>query len=359
MTILQKYLAKELLQYFFMVLISVVGIYLTVDFFEKIDDFLEEGVPLSRAAIFFALRLPFVVAQVMPVGVLLAVLIVFGLMLRNNEIVALKSSGVSIVHLFKTVLILGAMSGFLLFFFNEALVPISIGKANGIWRTEVKKKSAIASREKDIWIKGDHAISHVRYFMPSDETIFGVTLNYFDDGFRLIKRIDAEKGVYGGGEWHLFNVIEQELSKNDGNYGVTEREESPIRLDFLPEDLRRVAKQPEEMGYRELASYIRKVELEGYDATSYKVDLSAKVAFPFVCVIMSIIGVGLTFWRQKKEGLTGSIFWGILLAFVYWTVHSFCLSLGYGAILPPIVAAWLTNGIFLSFGIFALKNADS
>jgi lipopolysaccharide export system permease protein len=358
MRIVYKYLAKELLKYFCIVLTTVAGIYLTVDFFEKIDNFLDASLPLSRALVFFGLRIPFIVAQVTPVGVLLAVLIVFGLMVRNNEIVALKSAGVSIFYVFKPVLVMGLIFTALLFSLGEVLVPITMGGANEIWKNEVKKESAVTTRKKNIWIKGNRTIAHITYFRPSDKTIFGITLNCFDKSFRLIKRVDAQKGVYRDGTWHLFKVVQQDLMKDDGSYKVSHRVESPVNLEFLPEDLDRAAKKCEEMSYGELSAYIRDVEEEGYDATSYRVDLNAKIAFPFVCVIMTIMGSSLALWRKKKEGLAGSIFYGLGIAFLYWTLYSFCLSLGYGGMLPPIIAAWLTNVIFACVGTLMLLNTN-
>ncbi|UCG79681.1 MAG: LPS export ABC transporter permease LptG, partial [Desulfobacterales bacterium] len=358
MTIIQKHLTHELLKYFCIVLVTVVGIYVAVDFFGKIDNFLETELPISRALAFFGLRIPFIVAQITPVGLLLGVLIVFGLMVNNNEIVALKSSGVSIFYLFKPVLFVGLIFSALLFFFSEVLVPITIGRANKIWYSEVKKESAVTSREKNIWIKGNHSISHITYFKPSDETIFGITLSYFDQDFVLTKRIDAQEGVYTGGGWDLFNVVEQDLVKDDRDYKVTYLAKSRDKLEFVPEDLKMVAKKCEEMNYSELSAYIQGVEKEGYDATAYRVDLNAKIAFPFVCVIMAIVGSSLAFWRKKKEGLAGNIFCGLGMAFLYWTLYSFCLSLGYGGILPPVIAAWLTNVIFACVGTLLLLNTN-
>ncbi len=358
MTIIHKYLTKELLKYFSIVLISVVGIYVTVDFFGKIDNFLDTNLPISTALAFFALKIPFIVAQITPVGVLLAVLIVYGLMVNNNEMLALKSGGVSVYYLFKPVLVMGLIFSVLLFFFSEVLVPMTMGRANEIWHNEVKKESAITSREKNIWIKGNRSISHITYFKPSDKKIFGVTLYYFDESFRLTKRIDAKKGVYTGGIWHLFNVVEQDLVKDDRSYKVTYLVKSPAKLGFVPEDISRVVKKSEEMSYGELSAYIREVEEEGYDATSYRVGLSAKIAFPLVCVIMSFVGTGLALWRKKKEGFASSIVYGIGMAFLYWILYSFCLSLGYGGILPPIIAAGLTNVIFTCLGTLMLLNTN-
>ena len=358
LTTIHRYLTRELLRYFCFVLMAVVGIYLAVDFFEKVDDFLDAKVPLSRLVVFFALRIPFIVAQVTPVGVLLAVLIVFGLMVRNNEIVALKSGGVSISSLLKPVLVMGLTLSVFVFFLSDVLVPMTMVRANKIWQSEVRKGPAVASRKKNIWIKGNRSIFHITYFNPSDKTIFGVTLNYFDDRFRLIRRVDAQGGIYTGDQWRLSNVVEQDLLTDDGSYKVAYRDETPVKLEFVPKDLLTVVKKPEEMSYSELAEYIQKVEEEGYNATSYRVDLLAKISFSFVCVIMSLVGTGVAFWRKKKEGLAGSIVYGIGMAFLYWTLHSFCLSLGYGGKLPPVIAAWLTNVLFFFVGSLALLNAN-
>ncbi len=116
MSIIYKYLAIQIAKYFGMMLAMVVGIYVAVDFFERIDDFMEAKLPLSKALTFFFLKIPFIIAQILPVCILLAVLVVFGLMVRNNEIVALKSSGVSIFYLLKPVLVIGLIFSILLFF---------------------------------------------------------------------------------------------------------------------------------------------------------------------------------------------------------------------------------------------------
>ena len=101
MSTIHRYIYKELARYLVMVLTSVAALYLVVDFFEKADQFVKAGLGMERAVAFFACNLPFIMEQIAPVGFLLAVLITFGLMGKNNEIVALKSSGVSAFYLIK------------------------------------------------------------------------------------------------------------------------------------------------------------------------------------------------------------------------------------------------------------------
>ena len=171
MTILDKYLTREILRYFLMVLILVVAIYLAVDFFEKIGDFMEAGLPISRAFDFFLHSIPFVLSQIIPVGVLLSVLICFGMMNKHNELTALRSCGISIFSLIKPILAIGFAFSFVLFFLSEAIVPITMTTANRIWLNEVKKEQAVSTRENNILMKTPNGIIHVRHYNPAEKTL--------------------------------------------------------------------------------------------------------------------------------------------------------------------------------------------
>ncbi|MBF0398045.1 MAG: LPS export ABC transporter permease LptG [Desulfobacterales bacterium] len=349
MTILHRYLTKQILKYFAVVLIMVIAIYLSVDFFEKIDNFSEKGVSKTRALFFFFLNIPFIVGQITPAAIILAVIIVFGLMNKNNELIALKSCGISSMNLLKSPFFIGIALTLILFFLNETIIPISTSKADAIWLGEVEKReSYFKSKEKNIWIKGNRSISHITYFNPDKKTIFGITINFFDDNFRLIRRMDASRGEYKEGYWFLYDVLDNK----------TPHDSIKEKLDFLPEDLHQVVKKSQEMTIMELSMYIKKIEKEGYDAVIYKVDFYAKTAFPFICLIMSVIGSGISFKLKTKDALPISIAYGIAITFSYWIFYSFCLSLGYGEMLPPYIAAWITNIIFICFGAIFILNSE-
>lgn len=351
MSLIKRYLTKEIFKYFGFVLLTVVGIYLVVDFFQRIDNFLEADFPFSKIIRFYQLKIPSVIVQIAPVGILLAVSIVFGLMNKNNEIIALKSSGVSITYLLGPIVLIGLLLSIFTFLISELIVPITISNANRIWNAEVKKKSAVISKGKNIWIKGNRIICHISYYNPANSTILGVTLNIFDNDFRLTRRVDGKKGVFKNGKWIFYDIMEQKLDKETNHYRVTFFKEREEPFNFLPEDIKRGVKKSEEMGFLELDTYIKDIENEGYDASVYKVDLYAKLAFPFVSFIMCLAGAGISSKSKLKGSLSVSIFCGICVAFFYWIFYSFCLSLGYGEMLPPFMAAWAANLVFLCFGI--------
>lgn len=358
MPIIHKYLTREILKYFCVVLILVVSIYVIADYLENMDEFIFAEMSLLRAFGFVLLRTPFMTVKFIPVALLLSVLITFGLMSKNNELIVLKSSGISLFYLLRPVLLIGVLFGILLFFISEVVVPITMVKANTILQNEIRKGSAVRSKDKNIWLKGKRKIVHIQYYQPAARTISGVTSYHFDKEFQLIKRIDAQKGTYGKAGWVLFDVMEQVLDKETGQHQVFFHEKRREKFDFLPADLKKVAKKSEEMNFKELLGYIKRAEAEGYDATGYKVDLYAKTAFPFICIIMCVLGTGLAAKGTISRGLPKSISLGIGTAFLYWVFFSFCLSLGYGELFPPFIAAWVANLIFSSFAVVLLLNAE-
>jgi len=357
MSTIDRYLTKEIIKHFAIVLMAASGIYLSVDFFENVDKFINAGLPVSRILLFFQLKLPLIAAQITPVGILLAVLITFGLMNKNNEIIALKSGGMSVYHFLRPILFIGLLITVCLFFLSEIVVPITISKANEIWRRDVKKYTMTSTR-KNIWFKGHQSISHISYFNPKDQTISGITLNYFDQDFRLTRRVDAVKGKFSQGKWLFYDTMEQVLNKKTGSYDVAFQSEKFEDINFLPEDLQRAAKKSEEMSFQEIYRYVQEVEAEGYDATSYRVDFHSKFALPVACLILCIIGTGITLKKNTRQSLSITIIYGITVVFLYWISQSFCLSLGHGGILSPVIAAWTANFIFACFAGFNLLNAE-
>ncbi|MBT3312780.1 MAG: LPS export ABC transporter permease LptG [Desulfobacterales bacterium] len=356
MTIIYKYLIKEIFKYFSLILTMVVGVYIAVDFFDEIDEFLAAGLGFSNAFLIFMFDMP--IAQLIPVCILLAVLVTFGMMSKNNEILALKSSGVSVYYLLKPVFVIGIVLSVFVFFLSEVLVPVSRSEANKLWLKKGINKSVTVSKEKDIWIKSRRSISHIKYYHPSENAIFGITIIYFDVNFKMIRRIDAKNGLYKEGKWYLHDIVEQKLDSSINRYVQSFPNELVQQFGFSPEDFKKVIKKADEMSFIELNHYIKKVESEGYDATTYKVDLYGKCAVPVVCLIWCILGLGIAVQGEIKGGLSVCFAYGIGAVFLHRVFYSFCLVLGYGQMLPPFFAAWTANFIFLCFGVITLINAE-
>ena len=358
MTILYRYVTREILACFFMVLVAVLSIYLAIDFIEKIDNFMEAGVSADRCIVYLLYKLPFILVQIVPVGFLLSILIALGIMRKNNEVIALKSCGIGHVRLLKPTMVLGFLLCGGLFLIAEMLVPAFMVNANQIWLQEVRKKNIYASKTNDIWMRAARQIIHIKQYAPEEKRVTGITIYTFDDHFRLIQRVDAESGVFANGRWQLDDAVVQVFEEETGGNQLKQLDTIAADINLNPDDLAQAAKRSDEMGLGELGRYIEKVEREGYGATRYRVDYHSKIAAPFVCIFLGALGAGIALRGKFRQGMPMSITYGLGITFLYWIFNSFCLSLGYAEMMPPVVAAWAANLVFSCASGFLLLNAN-
>lgn len=359
MSILHKYWLKEFIKYFFIIHLIVQFIFVMVDYLSRMDHFLESSITLVRALGYVLLKVPFMFVELTPAVVMLSVIVVFGLMNRNNELVAVKSSGVSIYHLVKPAAFVGIILSFAMIFLGETIVPVTMARANYIKYVVIKGERSVHRSRKDIWMKNGKKIIHIKYYNLSDDTISGLTLTRLDDTFDMVKRIDAQSGKFQNGTWYLSGVLEQDYVKERDEYEVSSHANMVYDIGIEPQNLRKIVKKSEEMDLAELSDYINKVEAEGYDASRYRVDFHAKIAFPFICFLMALTGTATGMRPVARSHLPLAVALGVLISFVYWVMYSFCVSLGYGKMLHPFVSAWLTNLVFLFFSAWFLLTVDA
>jgi len=161
----------------------------------------------------------------------------------------------------------------------------------------------------------------------------------------LEMRIDAEKGEWKEGRWLFHKLLITRFPI--GEFPTLEKVgQRVVDLPEKPDDLKMIQKNVAQMGYFELQRYIRKLQKEGYDATRYIADLHGKAAFPFVTVILAVIGITFSLRSERSGGVAQGIGAGLLIGFSYWLVYAFGLSLGRSGTLPPLLSAWFGNILF-------------
>lgn len=105
------------------------------------------------------------------------------------------------------------------------------------------------------------------------------------------------------------------------------------------------------MNARELRAYVREIADIDFEVVRFKVDLAAKLSFPFVCLVMTLLGLPFAFTMGKRGTLVG-IGLSVIIAMVFWGAIGVFKSLGYVGILPAFLAAWGPNLIFGLAGLY-------
>jgi lipopolysaccharide export system permease protein len=358
MPLLYKYWLKEFLKYFFITQSIILIIFVFIDYMARMERFLNSDISLFEAFNYVLLKLPFMFVQFTPAAILLAATIVFGVMNRNNEILAIRSGGINAYCLMIPGISIAFILGFIMFFLGETVIPAFNSRVSYIENNIIRKNQNVMTvQQQNIWIKSNNRMIRIGYYDTVQKTAVGITITELGENFIMLSRIDAQKAYYKDGAWILENITQQDYSKDTNNYEVKTYDNKSIDLALNPEELGAVTKKSEEMSFFELRSYVNKVAIEGYDPTRYKVDLNGKIAFPFICLVMILAGLATGMHSFTKKHMPLAVALGVVIAFMYWIVYGFCLSLGYAGILPPFISAWLTNVFFLGFGAIYLMNS--
>jgi len=357
MTILSRYLIQEFYRLFAFCEVLFVFLFLTVDFLQKIDNFIEAEAAKGAVLLYFLYKAPFVMVNLVPPAVLISVIILFTSMKRKNELTALQTSGVSLFTLSKTMMLGSLFIVVGMFLVSETVVPYTSSKGNRIWNVDVQKQDpGLFYGKEEIWYRGSNAIYWIRQFNPNEKSMGNPSFYFFDSEFRVVKRIEGRKGLWEGSHWRIENAILQEL-KEDGHYGFTKVDAYALLIPETPETFMRGTRKPEEMSYWQLKEYAETVRQEGYNNAKYLVDMNIKLAFPFISLILLTIGIPLAL-RVKKGGTPLAASVGMAVCFLYVLVLGLARSLGLAGVLPPLFSAWLANLLFLFLGIYMMIHME-
>jgi lipopolysaccharide export system permease protein len=356
MRIVSHYIAKEFLKMTLICLGTFVTIYLLVEIMEKLDDFSTAGVPSHQMVNYFIYIIPAIIKQMIPVAILMGTQLTFGSFSKNNQLIAFKSSGISMIRLSSPIILLAIVTSLLVFILGESLIPATNARAMEIWNVQVKKmESRAVLINQRVWYKGDRSIYTFDRFNFKEQSADKVSLYFFDPQFRLQSRLDAERGIWADGVWTfedgLYQTFQPTSSDSSQLFKVLK-----LPLAETPEDFRYREKSSEEMTYSELRQFIGKVEREGYEAQSYRVEQQMRLSFPGVSMIMALIGISMALRREKGIGIAQGIVGSLAVTFVYWIFFGFSRSLGLSGVFPAFWAAWASNILFLLIGGYLLLH---
>lgn len=357
MRVLSKYLTKEFYKLLALCQIIFLFIYLIIDFLQKIDNFINANVSKGLMVQYFLYKSPYIMVLMLPTASMISIIIMFSLMKKKNEIVAIKACGLNIFKIVQPVIVASIFIGIGLFFFAELVVPYTSSRSNEIWNFDVEKRDpGLYYGSNQIWYRGPDSIYWIRHFDNKNKVMEGPTLYFFDKTFRLIKKIDGRKGFWEEGRWRIEEGIIQEAI-SDGEYALKRFDNLFLDLPETPETFIKSMKKPEEMSYWQLQRYAERVHAEGYDNTEYLVDMNIKASFPIIILIMVLIGMAISL-LQKGDRIPLVVSIGVGICFLYMISFGFSRSLGLAGVLPPIISAWITNLIFFFIGIYLMLHVE-
>jgi lipopolysaccharide export system permease protein len=148
--LLSRYLLRQLVAPFLFGLAALTSLMLLSQIAKKFGALVGKGLPWSVIAEVFALSLPFIVAMTLPMAVLLAVLYAFSHLAADNEITAMRASGISVYQVLAPVLAWGVVMSAFNFAFVDQVLPRTNARLRGLLIDIGRKKPTLELREQVI-----------------------------------------------------------------------------------------------------------------------------------------------------------------------------------------------------------------
>ncbi len=353
--ILDRYLSRRYLAVLSLALAWLLAAAALVAFFERLDILHRHGKPLGLLLLHVWFRVPEFLAAVLPVAALTTALLVVGVLVRTNEGTALKASGISLYRAVLPVFVLAAAASGAAFLVQERLAPAAGLRAEEAWNRIIDRPGHTYSTINRHWIVGRRGdrIYHYEFSDPASSAFSRLAVFDLDTGaWSLAARAYAETGVLVPGGVELRRGWTRDFRRGAA-VPFALRDAWVLAADEGRSWFVREGKEPEQMTYGELRRYASEVRAMGFEATRFRVDLAAKVAFPLAALVMTLLAVPLGFTMGRKGTLVG-VGSSVALAFGYWGTFAIFRSLGYTGVLPPFLAAWAADLVFGLAGVLLL-----
>ncbi|GAB4171893.1 MAG: LPS export ABC transporter permease LptG [Calditrichia bacterium] len=352
---LDRYILKKFLSILVFTILGWIGFFIIIDLTENLNKFLSHHATGSQIFYYYMLYIPYIVALISPISMLIAASFSFGMMAKSNEIVAMQSSGISLYRILFPIFGVGVIMSVLMGFAGETIVPDFNRERLDFLRYTIKKmpKKSLSSRSNIVVKDNQNTICYIRYYQPGSKTASHVAIITLDSLKEIQQRVDSKKMIWDsiGQNWLLIDVTQRIFQKN----------EQVARLDTFvfkpnytrPENLTEVEIKPEEMSFSELKKFIHRLENMGLSPQKWLVDLHMKVAYPLTNLIVLLIGAPIAS-RKRRSGPVLGIILGFVVSFIYFVFLRIGQVLGHRGTLDPLIAAWIGNFIFILVGLILI-----
>lgn len=364
MRILDRYILKSVVSVFFACILVFLFLYIIIDVFANLEEILKQQVNLSLLRDYYLSFLPLIFVQVAPIACLLATLFTFSKFNRNNEIIAMRASGLSIFQIAKTVIIFGLLVSIFIFWINDKFVPLASSLNQKIkTQMESNAKKSPAKEQKAIYgftmYGAKNRLFYVNRFWPATNTMEGITILEHNEQQNITRKIVAKKGIYRDGSWVFYQAITYNFDTNGQIKGEPQYfDEEIMPIPESPQEFLKQRQRPDFMTIAQLDNYIWKLSTSGAITAirNLKVDLYQKFTFPFTSLIIIFIGVPFSLMIKKRASGLSSLGVSITVGFAYYVLNAVSIALGKAGILAPLLAASLSHILMLTFSLYLIKN---
>ncbi|MBP7460159.1 MAG: LptF/LptG family permease [Candidatus Delongbacteria bacterium] len=401
MKILYRYIFFQLLPPYFFAVFVITGIMLANEVIYITDLILKRGVPFGIIGEVTLLSLSHIAALSVPMAILLSSIMTYGKLTEDNEMMAMKASGINLYHLIKPALVFGVLNLCLMFWFHNTVLPNSNYRLKNIMY-QIRNFRPTMALEEGIFNRiGDDISIYINQLDHQQNMMYDLMIYDYQKS-RIPTIIQAKSGrlsLTSDNKQLILDLNDGEIhrveSNNESQYTKINFEHFQFRYGLANTGLDSIdlGRGQREMDVTMMRHYIDTLELRidqarqrirnhvlkdcnrlidgqlpssfqtlqylkneenvinslKIEINQYWVEIYKKFAIPFACLVFIIIGVPMGV-RSRRGGVGPAITISLIFFVFYYGCLTIGEELGDDGTIPAWLAMWFANILLLGYG---------
>jgi LPS export ABC transporter permease LptF len=348
--IIDRYILAELTKPFLAGIGAFLVVMLSNQLYLYIGWIVEHGLSAALVGKLLLLALPAIAVITLPVGYMMATMLVLGRLSRDSEITALRSSGIGLGRVIAPMLLGALIVSYMAFELNERIVPWTNSETVRMQR-EILRKTPAPLVKPNLFFAG----TNNRYFYVDrvDKDVLKDVLIFDLSRSGYPQVITANKAIWDKTRWMLYDGMVRKMSEKGYLNYEAKFKRLELSLDLSDNADYFGPKSVQEQSSGEAYEAIKRLQDQGQNVNGMMVDYHIKFSLPLATFFSSLLAVPLGL-RVSRFGAFIGVAASIFVIFIWYVLYSFGRSLGAAGTVAPMIAAWNQNIIFgiIGAGLF-------
>ena len=357
--IINKYLAKGFLKVLLNMSLGFFALGFILNLFEEINLFKDHDVSMTIPVLLSFLFVPSLVYNMFPFIILLSGIWYFLKIKKNDEIIAMKVSGMSNFSVIIIPSILSIILGIIFVTSFNPLASLLVKKYESIKSTyyESKQDYLAAVTENGIWIKEKNYSKNfiIRSSSIEGKNLIDVSIYEFDDDNNFVKRIETPAANIETTNWKIKNA---RVIDHTGKVIMDNVENLTYQSIYDFNKIKSLYSNLDTVSFWDINNEIKLLEKRGYSTNEMKGKLQRSLAFPLFLLSMVLLSGVFTLGMKFKESNWTYIFIAIIVSVLIFYFNDFSAALGKTGKLPIEVSVWMPIVIIFIFSAVGLIHAN-
>jgi len=358
--ILSLYIIREISSLFLLGIVLFTLVLLMARLINLTELVVSRGVPIADVSKMIIYLVPSFLIYTIPMAFLLAVLLAFGRLSADNEIIVFKASGISLFQVMPPVMFCALIAVLLAFSVSTIGVPWGNSAFRELSLQVLTKNIAATIREKTFWDDIPGVVMYTDHYDEKNRQLKGVVIHDGRNQSRPMT-IFARDGVISGASGSNALLLSLQngsihMAGEGGNYRLVYFGEYSMTVgekdNHTPQ-----SRNESDMWLSDLKNMMDNPAIPASIRLSHRIEFHSRFTFPCASFVFAILAVPLGI-QNRRAGKSGGFAISILIILSYYVMMSVAKTFPEKGILPSSIALWIPNLAFFGIGLFFLRMAS-